>query len=215
MWQCDYCGIMNEYDNTEVKIIICKNCNLENKFLTRWVKSKILVIGANYTSNDLIFWSQIDENYIGIGDDYTSNNITIFQDDWTKNGFWEQDIGINKTFEKIFIDYSVLYIFSRDIQLFNKLFHFIQIHTKSSSKLYFLYDDFNVIMKSYMTQIFIENLNPKHNYAYKTVTGNLKEDVNLLNVIISSGDWVVYEDTLILTTETIHKNKWTGLYKIK
>ena len=215
MWQCDYCGIMNEYDNTEVKIIICKNCNLENKFLTRWVKSKILVIGANYTSNDLIFWSQIDENYIGIGDDYTSNNITIFQDDWTKNGFWEQDIGINKTFEKIFIDYSVLYIFSRDIQLFNKLFKFIQIHTKSSSKLYFLYDDFNVIMKSYMTQIFIENLNPKHNYAYKTVTGNLKEDVNLLNVIISSGDWVVYEDTLILTTETIHKNKWTGLYKIK
>ncbi len=214
MWQCDYCGNINEYNISEGKNIICKTCELENKFLTRWVTSKILVIGANYTIDDSIFWSQVDENYIGIGDDYKSNNSTIFQDDWNKDGFWDQDIGINKTFNEIFVDYSVLYIFSKDIQLFKKLFHFIQIHTKSSSKLYFLYDDFNVIMKSYMKQIFIENLNPNHNYAYKSVTGNSKDDVDLLNVIISSGDWVVYDETLILKTTIKYKKRWSGLYKI-
>ena len=33
MWQCDYCAVINEYNNTEQNIIICKNCNIEDKFL--------------------------------------------------------------------------------------------------------------------------------------------------------------------------------------
>ena len=213
MWQCDYCENINEY-NLMDKIITCQNCQNVNNFLTRWINSKTLVIGANYSEHDYQFWAQIDKEYIGIGDDYDRHNKTIFQNDWTTIGFWEQSV-LPKHFNKIFIDYSVIFIFSRDIPLFKKLFEFIQRHSKSSTKLFLLYDDFNTIMYSYMSQVFIENLNPQHKYPYKGVSGNNKSDIELLNIIIESGDWVVYDDTYEVDTQLEHKKKWKGLYKIK
>jgi hypothetical protein len=215
MWQCDYCESINEYNLTN-KIITCQNCKNMNNFLTRWVNAKTLVIGANYSQYDYEFWSQIDINYIGIGDDYDRHNVnkTIFQNDWTSIGFWEQSV-LPKQFYNIFIDYSVIFTFSRDIPLFRKLFQFIQRHSKSSTKLYFLYDDFNTIMYSYMSQKFIENLNPQHKYPYKSVSGNKQTDIELLNIIIESGDWVVYDDIYEIKTQLEHKKKWKGLYKVK
>ena len=220
MWQCDYCESINDY-NLKDKIITCQNCQNINNFLTRWINAKTLVIGANYSQSDYEFWTQIDINYIGIGDDYDKNTVnknninkTIFQNDWTTIGFWEQSV-LPKQFDKIFIDYSVIFTFSRDIPLFRKLFEFIQRHSKSSTRLYFLYDDFNTIMYSYMSQIFIENLNPQHKYPYKGVSGNKQTDIELLNIIIVSGDWVVYDDIYEIKTQLEYKKKWKGLYKIK
>ena len=214
MWLCDYCNAVNsKYDGHEV---VCMQCSFTNVFLTRWSRARILVLGANYGQNDNSFWSALDNNYIGIGKEAcpADSFITIFQNDWNACNFWEQSV-IPKTFDSIFIDASVPFIFAIDMNLFKNVFDFIQRHSRPGSKLYFENHNFCTLISSYMARVFLDNLNPLHNYPIHACNTYIKNDISLMQTILHSGDWVIYDTDLdVQNTDQKHKCTWKALYKV-
>ena len=54
----------NMKDNNNYQLVIVDD-NLKNI----WMKTNTLIIGANYSQNNITFWSQFDNNYVAIGMD--------------------------------------------------------------------------------------------------------------------------------------------------
>ena len=218
MWLCDDCNIVNIYSPLPIittSEIICVQCGFIDIFLTS--RSRLLVLSASYGEYDKQFWSSLDINYIGIGRDYGSKDsfVTIFRNDWNISSFWDQSV-IPKAFDSIFIDASVPFIFGTNRNLLKNAFDFIQRHSKAWSKLYFEKHDFNTLTTSYMAKEFVDNLNPLHNYSLNIFSlSMLQNDISVLQMIVDSGDWVLYDTDLnIQNDEQKHKCKWNALYKV-
>jgi hypothetical protein len=54
----------NMKDNNNYQLVIVDD-NLKNI----WMKTNTLIIGTNYSQNNITFWSQFDNNYVAIGMD--------------------------------------------------------------------------------------------------------------------------------------------------
>jgi ribosomal protein S18 len=148
--------LLKSYISEHKRIIETDYLQLEQ----RWYKSHILVLGANYSNNDVKFWSRIDINYIGLGIDTSNANVkTRFQNNWNSPNYWNPLVS-SKVFNVIYIDRFSLYKICKDGQLDNFL-QFINHYRNKETKL--------LITKNEMDKIEndkIEN-NPIFNDALK------------------------------------------------
>ena len=67
----------------------------------------------------------------------------------------------------------------------------------------------------YMAQVFLDNLNPVHNYPIHACNTYIKNDISLIQTILHSGDRVIYDTDLdVQNTDQKHKCTWKALYKV-
>ena len=165
----------------------------------RCYKSHILVLGANYSNNDVNFWSRIDINYIGLGIDTSNANVkTRFQNNWNSPNYWGTSLP-SKVFAVIYIDRFSLYKICKDGQLDNFL-QFINHYRNKETKL--------LITKNEMAKIEndkIEN-NPIFNHALKYFLENkwvYTMDVNFTQLFTNT-TWI----TSLEHKDIENREKW-------
>jgi hypothetical protein len=121
----------------------------------RWYKSNILVLGANYSNNDVKFWSRIDINYIGLGIDTSNANVkTRFQNNWNSPNYWDTSLS-SKVFDVIYIDRFSLLKISKDGQL-NNFLQFINLYRNKKTKLLITKNEMDKI-ENYKTEMVSNN----------------------------------------------------------
>ena len=136
----------------------------------RWYKSKILVLGANYSNNDVKFWSRIDINYIGLGIDTSNANVkTRFQNNWNSPNYWDTSLS-SKVFDVIYIDRFSLLKISKDGQL-NNFLQFINLYRNKKTKLLITKNEMDKIENYKIENYKIENYKTE-NYKTEMVSNN-------------------------------------------
>jgi len=141
----------------------------------RWYKSKILVLGANYSNNDVKFWSRIDINYIGLGIDTSNANVkTRFQNNWNSPNYWDTSLS-SKVFDVIYIDRFSLLKISKDGQL-NNFLQFINLYRNKKTKLLITKNEMDKIENYKIENYKIENYKTENykteNYKTEMVSNN-------------------------------------------
>lgn len=161
------------------------------QILTRWTKSEILVLGANYSNNDVKFWTRIDINYIGLGIDISNDNVkTRFQNNWNSPNYWDTSFP-SKVFNVIYIDRFSLYKICKDGQL-NNFLQFINHYRHKETKLLITKNEMDKIE---MDKIEIVN-NPIFNDALKYFQENkwvYTMDVNFTQLFTNT-NWITSLD---------------------
>ena len=144
----------NMKDNNNYQLVI-----VDDYLKNIWMKTNTLIIGTNYSQNNITFWSQFDNNYVAIGMDNDKNNYqSRFQEDWCKQGFWNITSELpHKNIEHIFINrYWLLKIcFAKQ---FENFIIFINNFTTFGSKLYITSSDFNSYLKHHDMYLKIKEL---------------------------------------------------------
>jgi len=124
MIACSACTFENKNDVKQCEICetpieLLFELSLESSdFIKRWQSAKIIVIGACYNETDNAFWSQVDENYIGIGMGTHCFQIEPhWQRNWNSDGFWEAPTPLRPLgFKYVFLDRCVWNIVMHNIK---------------------------------------------------------------------------------------------------